>query len=132
MTETTLLGLLASLDRLDVLHNVALTAPLRTRPANVVLLADVTWLRQPETVGRARSLLWRALVLPSARRADRLIMLSEASRREIVEDAHIPAARIDVIPLGHGATPRAEPVLEEDLRRRLNLGTGPIVLWSPR
>jgi glycosyltransferase involved in cell wall biosynthesis len=128
VTEATVLGLLASRDRLDVLHNVALTAPLSTRPANVVLLADVTWLRQPETVGRARSLLWRTLVLPAARRADRLITLSEASRQEIVADVNVPAERIDVIPLGRGATPRAEPMPEEELRRRFDLGSGPIVL----
>jgi glycosyltransferase involved in cell wall biosynthesis len=128
LTEMTLLGALASRDRIDVLHNVALTAPLQTRPANVVLLADVTWLRQPETVGRARSLLWRMLVLPAARRADRLITLSEASRREIVTDVRVPVERIDVVPLGHGATPRAEPVPERELRHQLELGSGPIVL----
>ena len=61
LVETTFLGWLASRQRVDVLHNVALTAPLRTRPANVVLLADVTWLRQPETVGRARAALQAAL-----------------------------------------------------------------------
>jgi glycosyltransferase involved in cell wall biosynthesis len=128
LTETTLLGWLASRDRLDVLHNVALTAPFRTRPANVVLLADVTWLRQPETVGHARSLLWRMLVLPAARRADRLITLSEASRREIVADVNVPRNRIDVIPLGHGGRRRADPVAEKELRRRFSLGSGPIIL----
>src|SRR4051794_17619821 len=128
VAETTFLGHLASRDRVDVLHNVALTAPLKTRAANVVLLADVTWLRQPETVGRARSLLWRMLVLPAARRADRLITLSEASRAEIVADVKVPAERVDVIHLGHGASRRAEAMPEDQLRRRLELGSGPIVL----
>jgi glycosyltransferase involved in cell wall biosynthesis len=128
VTEATLLGFLASRDRLDVLHNVALTAPLSTRPANVVLLADVTWLRQPETVGRGRSLLWRLLVLPAARRADRLITLSEAARQEIVTDVKVSADRIDVIHLGRGTTRPAEPMREGELRCRLELGAGPIVL----
>src|SRR5919197_6345958 len=47
LTETTLLGWLASRAGLDVLHSVALTAPFRTRPANVITIADVTWLRAP-------------------------------------------------------------------------------------
>src|SRR5919108_3667196 len=37
--ETTFLGWLATRHRLDVLHNVALTAPLRTRAANLILLS---------------------------------------------------------------------------------------------
>jgi glycosyltransferase involved in cell wall biosynthesis len=126
--ETTYLGRLATRDRLDVLHNVALTAPLRTRPANVLLLADVTWLREPETVGRARAALWRTLVLPATRRADRIITLSEAARREIVEDLQVPVSRVDVVPLGHGLSERAGPTPERELRNRLELGFSPIVL----
>jgi glycosyltransferase involved in cell wall biosynthesis len=126
--ETTYLGRLATRDGLDVLHNVALTAPLRTRAANVVLLADVTWLREPETVGHARAALWRTLVLPATRRADRIITLSEAARQEIVEDLRVPASRIDVVPLGHGLSARAAPTPEQELRDRLELGSGPVVL----
>jgi glycosyltransferase involved in cell wall biosynthesis len=126
--EATLLGWLATRRRLDVLHNVALTAPLRTRAANVVLLADVTWLRQPEAVGRARAALWRALVLPAARRADRIVTLSETARAEIVEDVGIAADRIDVVPLGHGLSTRSTPTPFDELRRRLGLGDGPLVL----
>jgi glycosyltransferase involved in cell wall biosynthesis len=128
LTEASLLGWIASGDRLDVLHNVALTAPLWTRPPNVVLLPDVTWLRQPETVGRARSLLWRSLVLPAARRADRIITLSEAARREIVEDIGVPSERIDVVPLGYGLAQRATPTPGEELRKRLELLAGPVLL----
>jgi glycosyltransferase involved in cell wall biosynthesis len=128
VTETTLLGWLASRDRVDVLHNVALTAPIWTKPVNVVLVADVTWLRQPETVGRARSVLWRTLVLPAARRADRIITLSEAAKREIVGDVGIPADRIDVVPLAASRADRASATPEGELRRRLDLGSGPVVL----
>ena len=128
VVETTFLGWLATRDRLDVLHNVALTAPLRTGPANVVLLADVTWLRQPETVGRARAALWRMLVLPAARKADRIITLSEAARTEIVEDLRVPSSRVDVVPLGHGLSERVAPTPESELRSRLEFGSGPVVL----
>jgi glycosyltransferase involved in cell wall biosynthesis len=128
VTETTLLGWIATRDRLDVIHNVALTAPLLTKAANVVLLADVTWLRQPETVGRSRSALWRTLVLPAARRADRIITLSEAARSEIVDDVRVPRDRVDVVPLGYGLSSRATPTPEDELRQRFELGSGPIVL----
>jgi glycosyltransferase involved in cell wall biosynthesis len=128
LTEMTLLGRLASSADIDVLHNVALTAPLKTRPANVLTVADVIWLREPESVGRLVSLFWRTFVPPVARRVDRVISYSEAARREISEDFRIPASRIDVVPLGPGAEPHAEPTPEPELRARLGLGAGPLVL----
>ena len=42
--ELTLLGALAARRRVDVLHSVALTGPLRTRGAHVVTIADTTWI----------------------------------------------------------------------------------------
>jgi glycosyltransferase involved in cell wall biosynthesis len=128
LTETTLLGLLASRRDLDVLHSAALTAPLRTRPLNVLTIADVTWLRQPDPAEKSTTLLWRAIVPPVARRADRIIVISEATRREVVEDLRIPEDRIDVVPLGPGVEPSAQPTAERDLRERLQLGGGPVVL----
>jgi glycosyltransferase involved in cell wall biosynthesis len=128
LTETTLLGWLASRRRLDVLHSAALTAPLRTRAANVLTIADVTWLRQPDPAERLTTLLWRAIVPPVARRADRIIVISEATRREVVEDLRVSQDRIDVVPLGPGIEPSAQPTPERELRDRLELGHGPVVL----
>src|SRR5829696_5194222 len=45
--ELTLVGRLATRRGVDVLHSVALTAPLRMHPASVITIADVTWLREP-------------------------------------------------------------------------------------
>jgi glycosyltransferase involved in cell wall biosynthesis len=128
LTETTLLGALASHRHCDVLHSVALTAPLRTRAANVVTIADVTWLRHPGAVPATTRLLWRTLVIPVARRADRLIALSESGRRDIARTLEVPDTRIDAIPLGPGDEPVAEPTPEVDLRSRLRLGDSPVIL----
>src|SRR5271157_5049908 len=45
--ELTALGVIAGRE-VDLLHSVALTAPLRTRAVNVVTLADVTWIVAPD------------------------------------------------------------------------------------
>jgi glycosyltransferase involved in cell wall biosynthesis len=127
-TETTLLGWLATRSGVDVLHSVALTAPFRTRPANVLTVADVTWLRAPDPAERLTGTIWRVLVPRVARHVDRLIVLSEATRQEVVEDFSVPAERIDVVPLGPGTTAQAPPTPEPDLRDRLQLGSRPIVL----
>jgi glycosyltransferase involved in cell wall biosynthesis len=114
----------------DVLHSPALTAPLVTRAANVVVLADTTWITVPD-LGRGQAptvRLWQAVVPPIARRADRVIAISDASARDIERHLRVPRERIDVIPLGYGGPPRTPGTPEPELRARLGLGEGPIVL----
>ncbi len=126
--EALLLGPLVRRRGCDVLHSVAMTAPLRPAVPSVVMVADVTWLREPGAVPRSTRLLWRSLVIPAARRARRLVTISETARREIAEDFGVPLERIDVVPLGPGVDAGAEATPEADLRARLGLGDGPIVL----
>jgi glycosyltransferase involved in cell wall biosynthesis len=128
LSEAFLLGALVDRRRCEVLHSVALTAPLRLRAASVVTIADVTWLRQAGSVPSHTRLLWRTLVLPAARRADRVIAHSRAAQAEIAEDMRIPRERIDVVPHGPGAETSAKATPEAELRDRLGLRSGPIVL----
>jgi glycosyltransferase involved in cell wall biosynthesis len=126
--ELTLVGMLATKRGVDVLHSVALTAPLHMRAASVITIADVTWLREPETVGHVTALLWRVIVSTVARRADRVITLSQAARREILEDLPVRAGRVDVVPCGSGNGISADISEEHDLRRRLGLGKRRVAL----
>jgi glycosyltransferase involved in cell wall biosynthesis len=112
----------------DLLLSVALTAPLRPTVPSVVMVADVTWLREPDAVPRKTRALWRTLVIPAARRARRLIAISEAARAEIAEDFRVPLDRIDVTPLGPGSDPPVEATDADELRDRLGLGNGPVIL----
>mgnify|MGYP003289073459 CR=1 FL=1 len=59
--------------RFDVLHSPALTAPLATAAANVVVMPDTTWVTAADLgKGQAATVrLWRAVVPLVARRADR-------------------------------------------------------------
>lgn len=125
--ELTVLGAIAG-RRVELLHSVALTAPLRTRAVNVVTLADVTWIVAPDPGQAATLRLWRTVVPPVARRADRLIALSQAGAEHIVEHLRVPRERIDVVPLAAGRNARATPTPESELRARLELGAGPVIL----
>jgi glycosyltransferase involved in cell wall biosynthesis len=123
------LGLFAG-SRFDVLHSPAHTAPLATRAANVVVLADTTWLTVPD-LGRGSAStvrLWQVVVPRVARRADRVVAISSAGARDIERHLGVPPTRIDVVPLGYGTPPRVEPTAPGELRRRLGLGDAPIVL----
>lgn len=112
----------------ELLHSVALTAPVRPSVPSVVMVADVTWLREPGAVPRLTRTLWKTLVIPAARRARRLIAISESARDEIAEDFRVPLERIDVVPLGPGTNGAVQPTDEGELRERLRLGSGPVVL----
>jgi glycosyltransferase involved in cell wall biosynthesis len=125
--ELTLLGAIAG-RRVDLLHSVALTAPMRTRAVNVVTLADVTWLVAPDPGDSLTVRVWRLVVPPVARRADRVIALSRAGAEHVVEHLHVPRERIDVIPLAAGIGARKAPTSEPELRARLGLGAGPVIL----
>jgi glycosyltransferase involved in cell wall biosynthesis len=122
------LGLRAG--RFDVLHSPALTGPLATRAANVVVVADTTWITVPDLgKGQAATVrLWQAIVPQVARRADRVVAISSASASDIERLLGVPRERIDVVPLGYGTPPRVQPTPADELRSRLALGDGPIVL----
>jgi glycosyltransferase involved in cell wall biosynthesis len=157
--EMTVLGALAS-EREDLLHSVALTAPLRTRAANVITIADTTWFEGPraDTVQQVlaltaplrtraanvitiadttwfegpradtTTLLWRVIVPPIARRADRLIAISQAGRRDIVDHLRIPVDRIDLTLLGHRPPASIAALPASEVRGRFGLGDAPFVL----
>lgn len=127
ISEMTVLGAIAG-RRVDLLYSVALTAPLRTRAANVVLLADVTWIVAPDEDQAATMWLWRVTVPSIARRADRVIALSRSGAQDIVRYLRVPRERIDVVPLGPGVQAHVTPTPEVALRERLGLGEGHIVL----
>jgi hypothetical protein len=62
-----------------------LTAPLRTRAVNVVTLADVTWILVPNPEEATTVRVWRTVVPPVARRADRVIVLSQDGADQVVK-----------------------------------------------
>jgi glycosyltransferase involved in cell wall biosynthesis len=125
--ELTVLGAIAG-RRVELLHSVALTAPLRTSAVNVVTLADVTWIVAPDPGEAGTIRIWQTVVPPVARRADRLIALSQAGADHVVEHLRVPRERIDVIPLAAGTSDRQVPTPEPELRARLGLGAGPVIL----
>lgn len=125
--EATVLGAIAG-RRVDLLHSVAMTAPLRTRAVNVISLPDVIWIVAP-TPGEAVTVrVWRAVVPAVARRADRLITGSRDAAEQVAEHLRVPRERIDVVPHGAGVSARVAATPETELRSRLGLGEGPIVL----
>lgn len=127
-SELTILGALAPRRGVDTLYSLALTAPLRTRAVNVVSLADITWIVAPDPDVGATMRLWRTVVPPVARRADRVIAISNDGAAAIAEHLRVPRSQIDVVYPGHGLQQLVAPAPEPALRERYGLGDGTIVL----
>jgi glycosyltransferase involved in cell wall biosynthesis len=112
----------------DLVHSLASTAPAWGRFKRVVTVHDLIYRRYPAAHGGMRSLGMRILVPLAVRRSDRVIADSEATKRDLVELLRTPAERIDVVPLGFGASARATPAPEHAVRERLGLGDRDVLL----
>lgn len=119
IAELTALGALARRDGVEVLHSLAMTGPLRLRPVHVVTLADTTWIDDTSAHGAATYRMWRLVVPRVARGADRVIAISQAARRDVIERLGVPAERVDVTMLGHAEPGAVAPAA--DARERLGL-----------
>jgi glycosyltransferase involved in cell wall biosynthesis len=130
-TEQRLFPRLVRDHRIDLLHSLAVWAPVRLGAASVVTVHDVRYARFPWMNTSTVQADWVAAARTGAEAADRVITPSEAAATDVTQLLGVPRDRIDVIhqagkPLGP-ATPEAE------LRERLGLGDAPVILCvSPR
>jgi glycosyltransferase involved in cell wall biosynthesis len=127
-SELTWLPVRARRDGVDLLHSLGTTAPPVLRGASVVTVLDLIYHHYPDTFPQASRLGLRVVVPAGARRADRVISISEAGKRDVVETLRLDPAKIDVVYLGFGMPAHAEPAPEPELRERYGLGEVPIVL----
>ena len=85
-------------DRVDVLHCPSQRAPIRSRVPLVVTIHDLAVLRHPETFNRWTRAYSSALLPRVVRAAERVIAVSEFTRRELVELLRVPDGKVRVIP----------------------------------
>ena len=126
--EQLLLPRLAARAHVDLVHSFASTAPAWGRFARVVTVHDLIYRVHPEAHAGMRALGMRVLVPLAVRRSDRVIAVSAATKRDLVEFLGTPAERIDVVPSGAGSRVRAEPAAEALVRSRLELGDRDVLL----
>jgi alpha-1,3-rhamnosyl/mannosyltransferase len=92
---------------LDVLHCTTFRGPLRAPVPFAVTLHDLALVRQPELFPRWHRHSGRAGIGPVARAADRVLAVSEFTKREAVELLDVPAERVTVI--GNAVEPVFSP-----------------------
>jgi len=90
-------------DRIDVLLSPGFTSPWFSTGRRVTVIHDLQHRKQPENFGRIELWAWEVSVRRSVERSHRLITVSEASRRDVIEAYGVPPSKIRVV--GHGVEP---------------------------
>jgi glycosyltransferase involved in cell wall biosynthesis len=112
----------------DLVHSLGSTAPLRGRVPRVTTIHDLNYRKVEDAHAGFRGLGMRVLVPLAARRSRRILTDSASTRDDLVADLRLPAAKIDVIPLGVSPPPAPPPDAARRARERFGLGERPVVL----
>jgi glycosyltransferase involved in cell wall biosynthesis len=83
-------------DAIDVVLSPGYVCPLFTPCANVVTICDMNYVAMRDVMHWGRRLLLSAAVRQSAKRADRILTLSEFSKREIVKHLAVSPSKVTV------------------------------------
>lgn len=118
---------LARRSGVDLLHSLGTTSPLWTPCPSVVSVHDLIYLHYPETFPASARLGLKLLVGPGARRAERVLTLSEAAKRDIVDHLLLDPSRVHSVHIG-GMRRSDDAATEAEVREQLQLGDGPVVL----
>jgi glycosyltransferase involved in cell wall biosynthesis len=89
------------LGKFDLYHAGAFVAPLLLNKPMVVTIYDLTFLRYPERLTRARQLYLQAFTKQTCQKARRILAISHSTKADLVELLGIEADKIDVTPLAH-------------------------------
>jgi glycosyltransferase involved in cell wall biosynthesis len=120
--EQWLLPGLARRERVDLVHSLGSTAPGWGRFRRVTTIHDLHYRIVPDAHFGLRGAGMRLLVPLAARRSHRLIAVSRSTRDDLVRLLGVAGDKIDVVPWGLGARPRAEPLDQAEVRARLRVG----------
>ena len=99
----------------DILFAPGYAGPIRSRVPMVVTIHDVSFCAHPEWFSWREGTRRRLLTRLSARRAVRVITVSDFSKREIVRHLGIPSSRVDVIYSGVTSLPGGSTAAREPL-----------------
>lgn len=124
--EQTLLPAAVRREKIDLLHNFAMTAPLFPGVKQVTSTHDVIYASHPDAHSRLMRWGQSVLVPIGVKRSELVMTLSEASAAEIVRVTGVERSRIHVVPIA-ARTP-GSPTPESELRERLKLDGAPFIL----
>jgi glycosyltransferase involved in cell wall biosynthesis len=126
--EQIILPRLAAQAGVSLVHSLANTAPAWGRFRRVVTIHDLAYRLVPDAHLGRLGYGMRVLVPLAARSSHRIIVDAASTAADLQRYLGTAAGKIDTIPLGIGTERRAEPLPEQEIRRRLAADDRPIVL----
>ena len=112
----------ARMHKVDLIHAPAYTAPIATSKPVVLTIYDTIALTFPELSKRLNVLHYRMFMSASAKRAARIIVPSEATRKDVIAVLGVPSDKIRVVPLAVAEAFRPVEDVRELGRVRKELG----------
>ena len=109
-------------DGIDLLHSLGYVQPLLAGCRSVVTFHDLSYLLYPASFNAANRLYLRTFSRWSAARADRIVAVSEHTKRDLVRLLHVDEGKVDVV--HHGIEDTFRPLGREEVeafRRRKGL-----------
>lgn len=120
---------LLSKHRIDLVHSPGYVTPFFPGRPSVVSILDIVY-EYPGAFNAAKKQLLKFLVWGSARRADHVITISEASRREIVARLNVPREAVTVSLLAYKPRPAGSASDWDRLKATLRLNGGYLLAFS--
>ncbi|MCK4451163.1 MAG: glycosyltransferase, partial [Anaerolineae bacterium] len=87
-------------ERVDLLHALAFVTPLLSPCPSVVTIYDLSFLLYPDSFKRFKRFYLGLFTRLSARRARRIIAISESTKRDVVRLLGVPPEKVEVIYCG--------------------------------
>jgi glycosyltransferase involved in cell wall biosynthesis len=99
--------------RLDVFHSTAYVLPLICPTRSVVTVHDLTFMLMPEAFRRGNRAYLTTMTRLAVHRADRVIAVSESTKRDVVRLLGVPESKVTVI--YHGIEPEFRPLPPDEV-----------------
>lgn len=124
------LAAFADQHRCALVHGPVNFGPLVGRTPSVVTVLDLMWWTHPHLTGFGRigRLAWGGFTFAAARRANRVIAISETVARDVERYLGVDRRRIDVTLLGGSSASSVAPVEPDEIDRALGLGDKRVIL----
>lgn len=116
--------------RFDLLHILVPSVPVPTDLPLVVTIHDLMPMKFPGFFSWKNRLLFRLTMRQVQRQADRVVAISECTRRDVVELLNVPKERVSIVHYGPPRSFRPQPPDRvADILRRRGLADSPFILF---
>ena len=97
LLESILLPRIMRMRKVDIFHSPSFTIPFSVSIPTVVTIHDMVCYKFPETIDRLRRIYLANAVRCSILKADRIIAVSQSTKKDIVDTFDVPETKIDVV-----------------------------------